>query len=122
MLDVAAPDSVGAVRRLGPMVRFGEAMGAQSLALKQFLLQNLYRHPRVMDMTQQARTVVSDLFAAYRDAPQQMQAGFAARAALLDASRGAAGVARVVADYVAGMTDRFAGREHARLTGRKLLV
>ena len=122
MLDVAAPDSVGAVRRLGPMVQFGEAMGAQSLALKQFLLQNLYRHPRVMDMTQQARTVVSDLFAAYRDAPQQMQAGFAARAALLDASRGAAGVARVVADYVAGMTDRFAGREHARLTGRKLLL
>ena len=122
MLDVAAPDSVGAVRRLGPMVQFGDAMGAQSLALKQFLLQNLYRHPRVMDMTQQARTVVSDLFAAYRDAPQQMQAGFAARAALLDASRGAAGVARVVADYVAGMTDRFAGREHARLTGRKLLL
>ena len=122
MLDVAAPDSVGAVRRLGPMVQFGEAMGAQSLALKQFLLQNLYRHPRVMDMTQQARTVVSDLFAAYRDAPQQMQAGFAARAALLDGSRGAAGVARVVADYVAGMTDRFAGREHARLTGRKLLL
>jgi dGTPase len=108
----AAPESPDAVRRCGPLVVFGEEMREKSAALKHFLLHQLYRHPQVMATTGQASRIVRELFAAYLDAPAQMPADFAAR------SDGA----RAVADYIAGMTDRFAAREHERLTGRRLLV
>ena len=88
-------------------------MRAQSLELKRFLMKNLYRHPQVMDMTAKAKTMVQELFAAYLAAPHEMAASFAARATTH-------GQPRTVADYIAGMTDRFAAREHERLTGRKL--
>ena len=122
LLRDAAPDSVDAVRRLGRMVRFGEAMRLQSSALKQFLLGNLYRHPRVMGMTEQAKRIVCELFAAYMNAPGEIQPGFAARSAGSAAPDPARGAARVVTDYIAGMTDRFAAREHERLTGLRLLA
>ena len=70
----------------------------------------LYRHPQVMRTTDVARRVVGELFAAYLAAPAEMPADFAA---LPDRHR-------AVADYVAGMTDRFAAREHRRLTGEDL--
>jgi dGTPase len=97
-------------------------MRAKSQALKSFLLSQLYRHPQVMLTTGQAQQVVRDLFQAYLTQPQELAPGFQARAALGAASEGAAGQARVVADYIAGMTDRFAGREHERLTGQRLLA
>ncbi|MGE0332780.1 MAG: deoxyguanosinetriphosphate triphosphohydrolase [Ramlibacter sp.] len=106
-----APASADEVRRMPALVGFSAAMAGQSTQLKQFLLRNLYRHPQVTQMTQQAQQVVRDLFAAYRADPAQMQSGFAVRA----------DHARAVADYIAGMTDRFAAREHERLTGRRLL-
>ena len=65
-----------------------------------------------MDTTAQAQQVVRELFARYLAQPRDMQAGFAARR----------DTPRAVADYIAGMTDRFALREHERLTGRRLLV
>jgi dGTPase len=120
-LKYSAPASADAVRLLPPLVCFGEAMRAKSQALKSFLLSQLYRHPQVMLTTGQAQQVVRDLFQAYLTQPQELAPGFQARAALGAASEGDAGQARVVADYIAGMTDRFAGREHERLTGRKLL-
>jgi dGTPase len=93
-------------------------MAAQSGELKQFLLRNLYRHPQVMETTLQARRIVADLFAAYLQTPGEMQSRFAQRAAH---APHATATARVVADYIAGMTDRFAVREHVRLTGLRLL-
>jgi dGTPase len=110
-LSQAAPISADEARLAGPLVRFSPAMHTQSMALKQFLFAQLYRHPQVMQMTGQAQIVVRELFAAYSAQPSEMPAEHAARP---DA-------ARAVADYIAGMTDRFAGREHERLTGRKLL-
>ncbi|MFT3717804.1 deoxyguanosinetriphosphate triphosphohydrolase [Pseudorhodoferax sp.] len=120
-LAQAAPDSADAARRCPPLIGFGAAMREASLALKQFLMRNLYRHPQVGEVTQQAKTVVRELFAAYRAAPDEMAGGFAGRAAERLAQAGQDGQARVVADYIAGMTDRFAAREHERLTGRRLL-
>ncbi len=108
----AAPADADQARAAPPLVVFSDAMRARSAELKRFLLANLYRHPQVMAKTDQAKQVVRELFAAYREVPGEMQAGFAARA---DAPR-------AVADYIAGMTDRFALREHERLTGRKLLL
>ncbi|MDO9167425.1 MAG: deoxyguanosinetriphosphate triphosphohydrolase [Rhodoferax sp.] len=122
-LDAAAPDSVEAVRQMAPLVQFGQDMRLKSQVLKKFLLQHLYRHPRVMHTTGQAQQVVRDLFAAYLERPQEMQGGFLARSeAARDVPDEAITMARVVADYIAGMTDRFAGREHERLTGQRLLT
>jgi dGTPase len=121
-LDAAAPRDVAAVRQMAPLVQFGADMRVKSQTLKQFLLHQLYRHPRVMHTTGQARQVVRELFAVYLERPQEMQDRFLARSALARGAPDATSAqARVVADYIAGMTDRFAGREHARLTGLKLL-
>ncbi len=106
------PGSVQEVRKSEPLVRFSDAMRERSSALKSFLMRNLYRHPQVTQTTVQAKRVVRELFAAYCAEPTQMQAGFAART----------DTPRAVADYIAGMTDRFAGREHERLTGSRLLA
>ncbi len=111
-LEAAAPATANEARAAGPLVTFSETMRARSGALKRFLLQNLYRHPRVVAKTGRAQRVVRELFRVYLDDPAQMPADFAARA----------NSARAVADYIAGMTDRFAMREHKRLTGRNLLA
>jgi dGTPase len=108
----AAPADADAVRAMPPLVCFSDAARAQSAELKGFLFHNLYRHPRVTETTGQAQEVVRDLFARYLAQPSEMQAGFAART----------DTARAVADYIAGMTDRYALREHERLTGRRLLA
>ena len=98
-------------RLAGPLVRFSAEMHAQSAQLKKFLFASLYRHPQVMDRMGQAKQAVRELFAAYLAQPQEMRPEFAQRA---DRHR-------AVADYIAGMTDRFALREHERLTGKRLL-
>ncbi len=110
-LQAAEPDSVNAVRRLPPLLRFSPAMRESSSALKRFLFANLYRHPQVVETTGQAQTVVRELFDAYLNDPSQLKPG----------STGQPSGPRAVADYIAGMTDRFAAREHARLTGRQML-
>lgn len=111
-VEDAAPASADEARAAPALVGFSDAMRLRSAALKRFLLHNLYRHPQVMATTGQARQVVRELFSAYLDEPGQMPPDFAGRA----------DTARAVADYIAGMTDRFAAREHERLTGRKLLA
>ena len=106
------PASADEVRASEPLVCFSDAMRERSGALKSFLMRNLYRHPQVRHTTAQAQRVVRELFDAYCVEPTQMQAGFAARP----------DTPRAIADYIAGMTDRFAGREHERLTGSRLLA
>ena len=110
-IAAAGVHSADEARQAGPLLRFSEAMHAQSAALKKFLFAQLYRHPQVMHTTGQAQQVVRELFGAYLDRPQELRTEFAART---DRHR-------AVADYIAGMTDRFALREHERLTGRRLL-
>lgn len=107
-LAEAAPADVAAVRRAVPLIAFSDGMRAQSSALKRFLFQNLYRHSQVMATTDRAKEMVRELFEAYLAQPGEMRESFARRA---DRQR-------AVADYIAGMTDRFAMREHERLTGR----
>ena len=120
-LDDSRPANADAARQLPPQLAFSAEMREQSVALKKFLFQNLYRHPQVMQTMGLARQVIQELFVCYREAPQEMQAGHAARAqAALQRPDAEAAIARVVADYIAGMTDRYASREHTRLTGRSL--
>jgi dGTPase len=107
-----APRTADEARASAPLVMFSVGMRDAAVQLKTFLLRNLYRHPQVMETTGQAKDVVRELFTAYVADPAQMQAAFAARADR----------PRAVADYIAGMTDRFAAREHERLTGRRRLA
>ena len=110
-IEAAQPADADAVRRSPPLVRFSEAMQAQSDVLKRFLFRNLYRHPQVTQTTDRARQVVRELFAAYLERGAEMPASYAERRDR----------PRAVADYIAGMTDRFAMREHERLTGRRAI-
>lgn len=121
-LDAAAATSVADVRASPPLVCFSPEMALKSSLLKRFLLQNLYRHPQVAATTQQAQQVVRDLFAAYMSDPAQMPQAhtdrFDQRDTAAQEKRTGARPERVVADYIAGMTDRFATKEHERLIGR----
>ena len=98
------------VRASPALACLSPALRLQCTELKRFLFRELYRHPRVTAMTERARTVVAELFAVYLDRPHEMSGDFAASNER----------PRAVADYIAGMTDRFALREHHRLTGRRL--
>jgi dGTPase len=107
-----APRSADDVRRLGrPLVGFSEAMQANDRALKSFLFEHMYRHYKVNRMTSKARIVVQDLFRLYMAEPDRLPAEWRRQLAGQDS----AGTARLVADYIAGMTDRFALGEHHRL-------
>jgi len=103
----AAPASIDDVRQSGPLIAFSASLRAEADELKRFLHDNLYRHYRVMRMTTKAKRIVRELFAAFDDEPRLLPVDHQARAAQ--------DKARAIADYVAGMTDRYAIREHRRL-------
>ena len=111
-LHEARPMSAAEVRAAAPLVRFSETMRQQSTQLKRFLFSNLYRHPQVTQTTERAQQIIRELFAAYDTEPAQLGV----------ASGPPVSHHRRIADYIAGMTDRFAAREHERLTGRRLLA
>jgi dGTPase len=106
------PQSADEARLMGPLVAFSEPMAQQVKVMKSFLFKHLYRHPQVMETTSNAQVVVRELFDAYLSSPQEMSSDFSAREE----------TPRAVADYIAGMTDRYAAKEHERLTGRRLLA
>ena len=120
----AAPADVDAVRLHPPLVCFDSEMASQSASLKRFLLQNLYRHPQVMQTTEAAKQIVRDLFEVYMADPAQMPQAHIDRFDTADRADTPHGPAtkpeRVVADYIAGMTDRFAAKEHERLMGQAI--
>jgi dGTPase len=110
------PPSVDAVRQQPALVRFTPDMAAQSAVLKQFLSRNLYRHPQVVNKMQRAQLMVQHLFEAYLAAPSCMpQAPISPTVGTDGQDTQQARPERLVADYIAGMTDRFASKEHERL-------
>ena len=123
-LAAALPCSSHDVRNTTPLLAFGADMRQHSVQLKQFLFRNLYRHPQVMQTTDLAKQIVRDLFDAYAAAPSEMR-GSVGTDSLANAGSSQTEtmpLARAIADYVAGMTDRFAIDEHQRLTGQRLLA
>jgi len=111
-LDLHRPSNNDELRRLPVLAQLGPQLRAETDELKRFLFQKLYRHPQVVRTTDLARTVVTQLFQAYLNDPGEMPPDHARATAL----------PRAVADYIAGMTDRFAQREHQRLTGQRLFA
>lgn len=115
-IAAAAPRDVEAVRAHGgPLLGFSAAMHAHHHQIKAFLRQHLYRHYRVHRMAHKAQAVVRDLFAAFMQDARLLPGEIAAGVEACERARGTAGRARGVADYIAGMTDRYAFAEHARL-------
>jgi dGTPase len=120
-LTDVAPADINAVRsQPRPLVAFSDAVFAQHMELKGFLNKQLYRHPRVLEMTGRADLVVRGLFAVYFTDPAAMPEEYADRAVRGEAATGDAGRARAVADYVAGMTDRYALSAYHRLVDATL--
>ena len=106
-LAAAVPSDADAARRCGPLVAFSPALRAEADALKKFLFENLYRHYKVMRMTNKARRIVRELFDAFVHEPGLLPPDYR--------HENVAAQARAIADYIAGMTDRYAIREHHRL-------
>ena len=119
-IERAGVRHVDDVRKHGTrLVCFTSHMQAQSQQLKHFLFHHLYRHEQVMQAMDAAQQLIKELFDVYQNDPGQMKPRFVQRAKeAVDVVQ----QARVVADFIAGMTDRYAIKEHQRLTGRCLRI
>ena len=108
----AKPASAADIRRLGhPVVAFSKVMSEKERALKNFLFERMYRHAAVVEETDRARGVVSTLFNYLIEEPDLLPDQWRREAGRPNTAQ----TARVVCDYVAGMTDQFAQRLHRRI-------
>ncbi|MGB9992196.1 deoxyguanosinetriphosphate triphosphohydrolase [Pseudoduganella rhizocola] len=105
----AAPKDIDDVRRSPPLIRFSDQMRKDATELKRFLYENLYRHYKVNRMRHKASRMVRELYQAFTEEPSLLPPDY--RVAPHDATA----QARRIADYIAGMTDRYAIREHHRI-------
>jgi len=113
-LDTTGVQSIDEVRDAGqPLVNMSPEVYEQHVSLKRFLSKHLYRHEQKLEMTRRAQGIVEDLFNAYTGDVSLMPSQFADKAAKLDEMARA----RVIADYIAGMTDRYAIAAHEGLAG-----
>jgi dGTPase len=106
-IQLEAPQSPDDVRQLPALIAFSEPIRREQLELKRFLHEHLYRHYRVARMSTKARRIVTELFQAFLAEPKILPPEFQARAG--------ENKTRAIADYIAGMTDRYAILEHRRL-------
>jgi dGTPase len=109
LLADAAPAHIDAVRAAPPLIRFSPQMRAETTALKRFLHANLYRHYQVNRMRVKASRVIRELFDAFMAEPVLLPPDYQQAGGDLTQQ------ARKIADYIAGMTDRYAIREHRRI-------
>ena len=103
----AAPADIDAVRNAPPLIGFGRELEAEQHELKQFLRKHLYHHYRVARMSNKARRIIRELFEAFMDDVRLLPPQFQHKAS--------DDTPRAIADYIAGMTDRYAIREHRRI-------
>ena len=117
LLADAAAESAAELRALGhPVIRFSDALWADLKVIRAFLFTRMYRAPEVMEMRARAAQVVEELFAFYMSASGHLPDRWRAD---VEAARDQQALARLVCDYIAGMTDRFAEEAHgAQLAGR----
>lgn len=122
-IDSANLADITAVREHGsPLVAYSAEMRERNLSLKRFLRQNLYQHYRVRRMSAKASRLLRELFEGFMNDPKLLPDEYAERAARAHAEQGQAGYARIIADYIAGMTDRYAIAEHEKLYNPKQLT
>ena len=112
-LNPHSPDDVRAAGH--PVVAFSDETAAAVQMLRKFLFDNMYRHPQVVEMRSKLSSIVSDLFHAFMDEPQNLPQDWQDR--LAGGGGSLENHIRIVLDYVSGMTDRYAVREHQKLFG-----
>jgi dGTPase len=118
-LRAARPSSAGGARRHGrALVSFSSGTEAELMALKKFLYQRMYRHPRILEAMGKAKLVISDLCRGFADDPTLMPSDWTERCG----TSGDLTTLSVVRDYIAGMTDRYALLEHARITHTEIAI
>ena len=116
IIAAAAPASIADVRNAAqPLIALSDAVAAEHLELKRFLREHVYKNYRVLRMTAKARKVLQALFEAFFASPELMPPEHQAIAKRKQDKAGATGLARAVADYIAGMTDRYAILEYERV-------
>jgi len=114
-LAAAQPKSVDDIRHLGTtVIRFSKPLYQELKAIRSFLFHRMYRAPSVMEERARVTRFLNELFPLFMARPELLPAEWRAD---IEAARDEVTLARIVADYVAGMTDRFAIQEHARLVG-----
>jgi dGTPase len=114
-LTAAQPKSVDDIRHLGTtVIRFSKPLYQELKAIRSFLFHRMYRAPSVMVERARVTRMVNDLFPLFLSRPDLLPAEWRSD---IEAAQDEVALARIVADYVAGMTDRFAIQEHARLMG-----
>ena len=114
-LAEAAPGSAQEVRELGyAVIRFSPQMWADLQKIRDFLFERMYRAPSVVEMRHRVTHVVEELFPYYMSAPENLPRRWQED---VKAAQDDVALARLVSDYIAGMTDRFALEAHARLLG-----
>ena len=114
-LEAAQPKSVDEIRAMeGTVIRFSKPLYQELKAIRAFLFTRMYRAPSVMVERARVSAVIADLFPLFMARPELLPTEWQADVA---AAPDETALARMVADYVAGMTDRFALQEHARLMG-----
>jgi dGTPase len=99
------------------LIALGDSLAEGQASLKRFLRQELYTHPHVEQMTRRAHQTISDLFSTFAQQPDLMPPKHAARANKALNDSGETASKRSIADYIAGMTDRFALQQHRQITG-----
>jgi len=109
LLADAAPKSLDEVRASPPLIRFSDPMRKDATELKRFLRENLYRHYKVNRMRVKASRIVRELYHAFMAEPVLLPPDYQEKSGDVGKQ------ARKIADYIAGMTDRYAIREHRRL-------
>ncbi len=115
-LEAAQPAGIDEVRsQARPLIAFSEQGESEHRELKRFLRKRVYEHERVLAMRERAMRTLEDLFAAFFEDVTRLPDEHRDIARRLEAEAGPAGRARAVADYVAGMTDRYAFQEHDRV-------
>jgi len=115
-IEALAPEKIDDVRRhTQSLIGFSDEMRAANLALKQFLRSRLYSHYRVHRMTSKAQRIIESLFSAFFQDPKLLQPKHQQKVYMMEEKEGTNGRARAVADYIAGMTDRYAIAEYGRI-------
>ena len=115
-IDSARPANIDAVRdQPAPLIAYSDSVREENRQMKRFLRENLYMHHQVYRVMTKARTVIRDLFGMLFPDPRLMPPEFFVESQGMERANGLAGRARAVADYIAGMTDRYALDEHERL-------
>ncbi|WP_170477995.1 deoxyguanosinetriphosphate triphosphohydrolase [Ruegeria arenilitoris] len=115
LIACSGAQSVEDIRNLGyPVIQFSSNLWAKLKEIRAFLFTRMYRAPSVMGVRAEVSKVVQDLFPIYLNDPKQMPSRWHGD---IEAAGDETALARIVSDYIAGMTDRFALQDHARLTG-----